>query len=291
MNPYANHRLKLFAVFIFLLFFFAQCQNAAKNQSEAQELVADTVLPRKDTLIQKSRTMADAQTIIGRKQVPILCYHQLRDWKATDSKRAKDYIVPVNAFKAQMKILADSGYQTILPDQLYNYLAYGEALPEKPVMLTFDDTDLDQYTLAYPEMKKYGFKGVFFIMTVSLDKPRYMSKDQIKELFDQGNILGSHTWDHKNVKKYEAADWPIQVDKPAKLLESITGKPVEYFAYPFGLWNPEAIPFLKERGFKAAFQLSGKRDEKDPLHTIRRIIVPGEWSAETMMKVMRRSFP
>ena len=95
----------------------------------------------------------------------------------------------------------------------------------------------------------------------------------------------------ENVKKFEAADWPIQVDKPSKLLESITGKPVEYFAYPFGLWNPEAIPFLKERGFKAAFQLSAKRDEKDPLHTIRRIIVPGEWSAETMMKVMRRSFP
>jgi peptidoglycan/xylan/chitin deacetylase (PgdA/CDA1 family) len=291
MNPYANHRLKLFAIFIFLLFVFAQCRNAAKNQVEAQEQVTDTVLPPKDTLIQKSRIMADAQTVIGRKQVPILCYHQLRDWKSTDSKTAKDYIVPVNAFKAQMKILADSGYQTILPDQLYNYLAYGEALPEKPVMLTFDDTDLDQYTLAYPEMKKYGFKGVFFIMTVSLGKPRYMSKDQLKELGEQGHILGSHTWDHKNVKKYEAADWPIQVEKPSKLLESITGKPVEYFAYPFGLWNPEAIPFLKERGFKAAFQLSGKRDEKDPLHTIRRIIVPGEWSAETMMKVMRRSFP
>jgi peptidoglycan/xylan/chitin deacetylase (PgdA/CDA1 family) len=291
MNPYANNRLKFFATFIFLLFFFTQCRNAAKNEAEAQEKAADTALPHKDTLIQKSRIMADAQTIIGRKQVPILCYHQLRDWKPTDSKRAKDYIVPVNAFKAQMKILADSGYETILPDQLYNYLAYGDTLPAKPVMLTFDDTDLDQYTLAYPEMKKYGFKGVFFIMTVSLGKPRYMNKEHLKELFEQGHILGSHTWDHKNVKKFEAADWPIQVDKPSKLLESITGKPVQYFAYPFGLWNPEAIPFLKERGFKAAFQLSAKRDEKDPLHTIRRIIVPGEWSAETMLKVMRRSFP
>jgi peptidoglycan/xylan/chitin deacetylase (PgdA/CDA1 family) len=197
----------------------------------------------------------------------------------------------VEMFKAQMKILADSGYTTILPGQLDNYLAYGDPLPEKPVMLTFDDADLDQFTVAYPEMKKYGFKGVFFIMTVALGKSRYMGKDHLKELSDQGHILGSHTWDHKNVKKYEAADWPIQVDKPSKLLESITGKPVEYFAYPFGLWNPEAIPFLKERGFKAAFQLSAKRDPKDPLHTIRRIIVPGEWSAETMYKVMRRSFP
>jgi len=291
MNRYSINRLELFAILIFLLFVFAQCRNTAKNPAAAQSYITDTILPRKDTLLQKDRIMADAQTIIGRKQVPILCYHQLRDWKSTDSKRSRDYIVPVNAFKAQMKLLADSGYQTILPDQLYNYLAYGDPLPENPVMLTFDDADLDQYTLAYPEMKKYGFKGVFFIMTVAMGKPRYMNKDQLKELSEQGHILGSHTWDHKNVKKYEAADWPIQVEKPSKLLESITGKPVEYFAYPFGLWNPEAIPFLKERGFKAAFQLSGKRDEKDPLHSIRRIIVPGEWSAETMMKVMRRSFP
>jgi peptidoglycan/xylan/chitin deacetylase (PgdA/CDA1 family) len=280
------------AVLFFLLsLLFSQCRNPENRAAEAQIKRTDTIVPAKVMEEKKIRVMADAQTIIDRKQVPILCYHQVRDWKSTDSKRARDYIVPVAAFRAQMKILADSGYHSILPDQLYNYLAYGDPLPEKPVMLTFDDADLDQYTIAYPEMKKYGFKGVFFIMTVALGKPRYMSKDHLKELSDQGHILGSHTWDHKNVKKYEAADWPIQIDKPSKLLESISGKPVEYFAYPFGLWNPEAIPFLKERGFKAAFQLSGKRDPKDPLHTIRRIIVPGEWSAETMYKVMRRSFP
>jgi peptidoglycan/xylan/chitin deacetylase (PgdA/CDA1 family) len=279
------------AFLLFLLsLLFSQCRNADNRSAEALTKPTDTIIPVK-AVEKKNRVIADAQTIIERKQVPILCYHQVRDWKSTDSKRARDYIVPVAAFRAQMKKLADSGYQTILPDQLYDYLAYGDPLPEKPVMLTFDDADLDQYTVAYPEMKKYGFKGVFFIMTVALGKPRYMSKDQLKELSDQGHILGSHTWDHKNVKKYEAADWPIQIDKPSKLLESISGKPVEYFAYPFGLWNPEAIPFLKERGFKAAFQLSGKRDPKDPLYTIRRIIVPGEWSAETMYKVMRRSFP
>jgi peptidoglycan/xylan/chitin deacetylase (PgdA/CDA1 family) len=291
MNRFNNTKSKVVVLFLLLSLLFSQCRNADNRSAEAQTNITDTIIPAKAVDEKKNRVMADAQTIMDRKQVPILCYHQVRDWKSTDSKRSRDYIVPVAAFRAQMKILADSGYQTILPDQLYNYLAYGDPLPEKPVMLTFDDADLDQYTLAYPEMNKYGFKGVFFIMTVALGKPRYMSKDQLKELSDQGHILGSHTWDHKNVKKYEAADWPIQVDKPSKLLESISGRPVEYFAYPFGLWNPEAIPFLKERGFKAAFQLSGKRDPKDPLHTIRRIIVPGEWSAETMYKVMRRSFP
>jgi len=189
-----------------------------------------------------------------------------------------------------MKALGDSGYTTILPEQLYNYLVAGQELPQKAVMLTFDDTDLDQYTLAAPEMKKYGFKGVFFIMTVSLGRPRYMSKEQVKELSDAGNIIGSHTWDHKNVKKFVDADWITQIDKPSKQLEQITGKPVNYFAFPFGLWKPEVLEPLKKRGFVSAFQLTDKRDEKEPLYTIRRMIVPGEWSAQTMLKVMKRTF-
>ena len=142
-------------------------------------------------------------------------------------------------------------------------------------MLTFDDTDLEQFTVAAPEMKKHGFKGVFFIMTVSLGRPRYMSIEQVKQLADEGHVIGSHTWDHHNVKQYQPKDWITQLEKPVKQLESITGKPVKYFAYPFGLWNEQAIPYLKQKGMLAAFQLSTKRDQRDPLYTIRRIIIPG----------------
>jgi peptidoglycan/xylan/chitin deacetylase (PgdA/CDA1 family) len=229
--------------------------------------------------------------IRGRKEVPILCYHQIRDWKPTDSKMSKDYIMPPADLKAELKMLADSGYHTILPDQLYAYLTKGEALPTKPIMLTFDDTDEDQYTVAWPEMKKYGFKGVFFVMTVSLNRlPHYMTKEQVKELFDAGNVIGSHTWDHHNVRKYQGNDWAIQIDKPTKQLEAITGKPIRYFAYPFGLWNREALPELRKRGFIAAFQLADKMDPTDPLMTIRRIIVGGGWSLKTFSAAINRDF-
>ena len=234
--------------------------------------------------------VASAAEILSRKQVPILCYHQIRNWKATDSKAAKDYIVQESDFKEQLKMLADSGYHTILPDQLYQYLNENTALPAKPIMLTFDDTDLDQYTLAAPEMKKYGFKGVFFIMTVSLGRPRYMTKAQVKELSDAGNEIASHTWDHHNVKKYQGQDWVTQIEKPTKKLEEITGKPVKYFAYPFGLWNIQAVPELKKRGFVAAFQLSEKRDPTEPLFTIRRLLASGYWSAHTLSNNIKQSF-
>jgi peptidoglycan/xylan/chitin deacetylase (PgdA/CDA1 family) len=62
-----------------------------------------------------------------------------------------------------MKSLADSGYQTILPEDYNNYLQYGTPLPPKPVMITFDDTDEEQYTIGAPEMEKYGFKGTYLL--------------------------------------------------------------------------------------------------------------------------------
>jgi peptidoglycan/xylan/chitin deacetylase (PgdA/CDA1 family) len=231
-----------------------------------------------------------ASVILSKKQVPILCYHQIRDWKPTDSKISRDYIVPPAMFVAQMRMLADSGYHTITPDQLYAYLITGARLPVKPIILSFDDTDLDQFTVAYPEMKKYGFKGLFFIMTVSLGKPHYMSKDQVRMLSDDGNTIGSHTWDHHNVKKYQGNDWVTQLDKPTRTLEQITGKNIRYFAYPFGLWNTAAFPELKKRGFVAAFQLNEKADREDPLYCIRRIIVPGTWSGAALNQGIVRDF-
>jgi len=171
-----------------------------------------------------------ATDILNRPQVPILCYHQIRDWSPSDSKTAKDYIVPVNNFREQIKLLADNGYHTISPDQLYNYLLNGAPLPTKPVLISFDDSREEQYSIADKELSKYGFKGVYFIMTVSLNRPGYMTKEEVKQLSDEGNTIGSHTWNHSNVKKYVAADWVKQVDKPSQELEQITGKPVNYFA-------------------------------------------------------------
>ena len=233
---------------------------------------------------------ASAAVVLARPQVPILCYHQIRDWRPKDSKSAKEIIVPTALFQAQLKMLADSGYHTILPDELYNYLNKGAKLPSKPIMLTFDDNDLDQYTAAAPEMKKYGFKGVFFIMTVTIGRPRYMSKAQIKELSDAGHVIASHTWDHHRVDRYQGDDWITQLEKPKKVLEAITGKQVNYFAYPFGLWNKAAIPELKKRGFTAAFALAEKRDDQDPLFTIRRIIGSGYWSPHSLHTSIIKSF-
>jgi peptidoglycan/xylan/chitin deacetylase (PgdA/CDA1 family) len=272
-----------------LLLLASSCTNTgqSKTASAAGNTSSNNNTTDTSGIVKKEATAAE---VLSKKEVPVLCYHQIRDWKASDSKRAHDDIIPPANFKQHIKMLADSGYHTILPDQLYDYLNYGAKLPEKPIIISFDDTDLDQFTVAAPELKKYDFKGVFFIMTVSIGRPRYMSKAQIKTLSDEGHVIASHTWNHKNFTQFTDEDWAIQIDKPTKTLETITGKKVEYFAYPYGVWKSETLHKLKEHGFKAAFILSTKRDETNPLFTIRRIIDPGTYTAKNLYNSINKSF-
>lgn len=268
---------------ILVLFILASCS----NPSDEKKATTSGYKGKSDSATQKP--LADAATILSKKEVPVLCYHHIRPAR-NESASMKSYSVSPDQFAEQMKALHDSGYQTILPGDLYEYLVHGASLPSKPVMLTFDDTDLEQFTIGASEMNKFNFKGVYFIMTISINRPRYMSESQLKELSDNGHTIEGHTWDHHMVTKYTGADWDTQLVKPKLRIEKITGKTVKYFAYPFGLWNQAAIPELKSRGYKLAFILSTKRDSTEPLYTLRRMIVPGTWSTQGMLKAMKQTF-
>ena len=269
-----------------IVFICTACILTACNNPEGNTV--RTVVEKKAT--DSMSVVNNAKVILAKQQVPVLCYHHIREAKPGQSERFKSYSVSPDQFAAQMKTLKDSGYETILPDQLYNYLVHNGPLPPKPVMLTFDDTDEEQFTIGAKEMKANGFKGVFFIMTISINHSHHMTKEQLKELSDDGNVVESHTWDHHMVTGYKGDDWTIQFVNPRKTIEDITGKPANYFAYPYGLWNEAAFPELKKAGFKMAFNLSTARDSTEPLYTIRRMIVPTQWSTTGMIKAMKKTF-
>ena len=272
---------KLIISSLLLSIFLYGC--TAKSETPQKIRVVRTV--EKTKVAKASDVPVSAATIIQRKQVPILCYHRLEN-----KNTASDYTVSINSFKEQLKLLADSGYHSVLPGQLNDYLIKGTPLPSKPFMLTFDDTRQEHYSIAAPEMEKYGFKGVFFVMTIPIGRPNYMTTEQIKELSDRGHVIGSHTWDHHNVKQLKEEDWPVQIGKPNEKLQAITGKPVLYFAYPFGVWNDAAVEAIKKYSFKSAFQLTAKRSESEPLYTIRRTLVPGSWPTSKLLKRMETNF-
>lgn len=220
------------------------------------------------------------------KRVPILCYHQIREHLPGDSKRSWDYVVTPEQFAGQMKWLSENGYHPILPDQYHRYLTRGGKIPSKPILLQFDDGTISQMDVARPILNRYGFKATFFIMTVTLGKKGYLSAAQVKLLSDEGHTIGLHSWDHKDVRLYGPEDWQQQVDRPMADLQRITGKPIRYFAYPFGLWNRTAAAELRARDFKAAFQLGGREDMEYPLLTLRRILVSGYYDHKRFVRLL-----
>ncbi|WP_127127456.1 polysaccharide deacetylase family protein [Pseudoflavitalea rhizosphaerae] len=220
-------------------------------------------------------------------EVPVICYHNIRPLV---SGQAPDYTISTEVFSRHIKMLHDSGYHSITPEQLYNYLTRGDSLPSHPVLISFDDSREEQYSIAPPILKQYGFKAVFFIMTVTINKPGYLTAEQIKILSDNGNCIALHTWDHPDMRKVSLEEWPLQIDQPKKLLQRITGKTVDYFAWPNGTWNEKSAGELSRHNIKAAFQLSGKLSGTYPLYTIRRLLVSGSWSGATLLSSIRSSF-
>jgi peptidoglycan/xylan/chitin deacetylase (PgdA/CDA1 family) len=214
--------------------------------------------------------------------VPILCYHHIRDWVKSDGEEDRAYIVPPATLEEQLAYLQKSGYHSVTSQQVYDYYANGKPLPDKPIMLSFDDNDDNQYNNAVPLLKTYGFNATFFIMTVTLDKENYMTSDQLKELDKAGFDIQPHTWDHHMVTSYKTdEDWQRQIVEPKQQLEALLGHPTPFFAYPFGIYDAQSVEKLKQYGYKAAFRLREVMDDQvDPVFAIKRYIANSYWTQD-----------
>jgi peptidoglycan/xylan/chitin deacetylase (PgdA/CDA1 family) len=231
----------------------------------------------------------DLASVARRADVPVLCYHQIR--KPTSADRAADraYIVRPSVFAAQMRALDEAGYTTITGEALVEHVARGTELPRKPILLTFDDASAGQYTHALPVLRERGFVATFFVMTVVLGKPGWLTRGQVRALDRAGMTIGAHTYDHKAVPDYAGDDWSTQLMRPGQELRKLLGHPVRLFAYPFGAYSPVAIPRLWSAGYRAGFQLAERLDRRHPLWNLRRIIVP-ELSGRELIRAIRREF-
>ena len=221
------------------------------------------------------------------KKIPVLCYHNIYQ----SGKQLNQLYISEKQLDSHLKVLNDSGYTSILPHQLADYYLKGTPLPSKPVLITFDDAHLQHYTIARPLLNRYRMKGVFFIMTVVLNKKGFLTHSQVAQMTEEGHQIGLHTWDHPNLSKSKTVDWSLQLEQPRQLLERITGQPISCIAYPFGAWNPAVTAQLKKRGIVTGFQLTGAVSTDDPLLTIRRIMVNGQWSPNQLLRALKTRFP
>lgn len=282
-------------LFVASLMLFGCQSDQHKEKNNSKDTLGKAEKPEEKAKPDYSKAIpADNKTILNRTEVPILCYHQIRARKPSDSPRSDNDIISPENFILHIQMLADSGFHTIQPDDLYNHLVYGGPLPPKPVMITFDDGHLSQMTIGDSTLKAHGFKGVYFINSsfigTNAKKTHHLTKIMLKQLSDDGNTIANHTHTHKNMAFYKEDDWNKEVLVCNQKLEKMIGKKVAYFAYPFGIYKREAFTRLHDMGLKAAFILGTKQSEEAPLYTIRRIVDPGHYTAKNLNQSMTKSF-
>ncbi len=231
-----------------------------------------------------------AAQVAQRAVVPVLCWHQLRDWRRTDSSYSRRLLIcPPRAFRAQLDALVDDGWSAVGPDAYLAHLLTGAPLPRKPVLLSFDDAQGTQADEALPQLVRRGLTGTFFAMTVVLGQPGWLSRRDLGRLADAGMTVAAHTYDHARVDRYARRDWARQLEQPRELLERVVRRPVEHFAYPYGAWDADALPHVQRAGYRSAYQLADSPlDRSRPALTLRRDLVDSTWSGVQLLAHLRR---
>jgi len=181
----------------------------------------------------------------GYVNAPVLLYHHI-----SDDNPGNRYYVTVKDFRRQMKYLHGHGYTTIPISQLVEVLIHGGELPSRPIVITFDDGDLDVYQNAYPIMQEFGMVGVLYIVANRLESQYYMNADQLRELTNAGWEIGSHGMSHIDLTVNH--DLVRQEILQSRLdLENILGVPVKTFAYPFGMADDYIYEKTQDYGYRA----------------------------------------
>ena len=205
-------------------------------------------------------------------KLPIVMYHHISE----NSGILGDYIVSPNQFEKDLEYLQDSGYETVTLDQLIRWHGGYEELPEKPMMITFDDAHESTAIYARPLLEKYGFTAVLAVIGVvaeqfsELDEHleySYMSWDAVKALSESGVFeIQSHTWNmHKfgERKGCRKKDTESTEDYARVLKEDLEKFKAECrrlgittsrgIAFPFGKYSDETLSIVRELGYLAGF--------------------------------------
>ena len=192
-------------------------------------------------------------------RVPILMYHYVSEPPEDADKYRVDLSVSPENFYAQMQYLAEQGYTPINLDDLSLAVTARQALPDKPVILTFDDGYVDHYEYVFPILESFGFKGTFFIITGFVDdgNPSYMSWPMIHELAAAGHRMESHTRTHPDLSEATYEQAVEEILGSQQILEAHTGVRPRYLCYPGGRYDEETIAILEALDYWGAVTTGG----------------------------------
>jgi peptidoglycan/xylan/chitin deacetylase (PgdA/CDA1 family) len=217
-----------------------------------------------------------AQTKLVRSQgpVPVLMYHVIAS--PPSSAQLPELYVDPKTFDRQMEWLKGQGYQGVSLNQVYDAWFKGHELPEKPVVVSFDDGYRSQYVYARPELRELGWPGVLSAIAGRIGQPNAeLSEAMVRTMVNDGWELDSHTIRHVDVSQASGSQLQSEVAGSRRMLQRRFHQPVNFFCYPSGRYDDQAIQAVRAAGYLGATTTDEGLASKDEMFTLKRIRVDG----------------
>lgn len=215
-------------------------------------------------------------------RIPVLTYHSIDNSNSVIS-------VSVVNFKKQVSFLKQKGYKTYSLLEIVNHIKRGTFFPTKGIVITFDDGYKNNYTEAFPILKKYGYTATIFLTTgrcgksnswpnqdPSIPQLSMLSWEEIREMSRYGIDFGAHTTNHPDLTQIAIDRTKLELIESKEAIEAQIDQPVELFSYPFGRFNKE-IQDVTKTAFKGAIATTpGKINTKSDIYALERINLTGQ---------------
>ncbi|MBE6063391.1 MAG: polysaccharide deacetylase family protein [Clostridium butyricum] len=216
--------------------------------------------------------------------IPVLYYHSVND------VITNEVTISPALLRKELEYIKNQGYITLSMNEVENYILNNEPIPEKSILITFDDGYMDNYYNAYPILKELNMKATIFCITSKLDGSYYLSEDAIKEMSQNNIDIESHTVTHTHLNKLTYDEQIKELSESKSKLESIVGKKITAIAFPFGDYNKNSIDAAKNCGYNLAFTTNkGFADRNDNPLELNRIYISSYYDMNTFISVLEKS--
>jgi biofilm PGA synthesis lipoprotein PgaB len=187
--------------------------------------------------------------------VPAIMYHDV-----VAGRKQVWFDTTAAELRQHFEAIKQAGLTPIHIDQLYKHLRDGDPLPEKAILLTFDDAYLGLYENAYPLLKEYNYPATYFVQTGFVGVPTskdHFTWDQMREMDASGLIdFAAHTVNHPpDLRVLDDARLRREVFDCKAKLEQELGHPIHYFAYPEGNRDERVKQYLADAGYRMSFTM------------------------------------
>jgi peptidoglycan/xylan/chitin deacetylase (PgdA/CDA1 family) len=227
---------------------------------------------------------APAGAAVSDTPVPILLYHRI----AAPPKGVSGalYVKP-KLFARQVAALDRAGYTAVTLEQVWSHWELGDALPEKPVVLSFDDGYADQFRYAAKTLRGRDWPAILFLQNSRLGVRGGLTTAQVRRMLRDGWELGGHTQTHPDLTTLAPAALEAEITGSRRDLVSRFGSRVDFFAYPFGRFDDAVKVAVADAGYLAATTTRrGAAEPSDGAFALDRLIVNGNFSPARLVRAV-----